>query len=178
MNIAFWQLHSHLYLKKSRVIWDSVLVSKCSIIYHWHVCDRSQNCICGTMVSLGSFWHFATTTHCIFAFWKNWPTLLYNHISKVFLKLTSITVASSNLARCSKFCCLMNSWYPKAQFFRSYFSNNLFYFFFMWFNYWKRSLILTYFPTFKARKVYGYTTHVLNVFLLKVWWEAQQELPS
>ena len=23
MYIAFWQLHSHLYLKKSRVIWDS-----------------------------------------------------------------------------------------------------------------------------------------------------------
>ena len=24
MYIAFWQLHSHLYLEKSRVIWDSV----------------------------------------------------------------------------------------------------------------------------------------------------------
>ena len=24
MYISFWQLHSHLYLEKSRVIWDSV----------------------------------------------------------------------------------------------------------------------------------------------------------
>ena len=26
MYIAFWQLHSHLYLEKSRVIWDIVVV--------------------------------------------------------------------------------------------------------------------------------------------------------
>ena len=32
MYIAFWQLHSHLYLENSRVIWDSVLlhVSDCA----------------------------------------------------------------------------------------------------------------------------------------------------
>ena len=29
------------------------------------------------IVSLGSFWQFSNTTHCIFAFFKNWPTLLY-----------------------------------------------------------------------------------------------------
>ena len=28
MYISFWQLHSHLYLEKSRVIWDSVVVSR------------------------------------------------------------------------------------------------------------------------------------------------------
>ena len=28
MYIAFWQLHSHLYLENSRVIWDSVRLAK------------------------------------------------------------------------------------------------------------------------------------------------------
>ena len=29
------------------------------------------------MAILGSFWHFATTTHCFFAFGKKGPGLLY-----------------------------------------------------------------------------------------------------
>ena len=29
MYIAFWQLHSHLYLEKSRVIWDSAYYDTC-----------------------------------------------------------------------------------------------------------------------------------------------------
>ena len=38
MYIAFWQLHSHLYLEKSRVIWDSAENARKKVIFRLSIC--------------------------------------------------------------------------------------------------------------------------------------------
>ena len=58
-------------------------VEKC-----WRILAKQFNLKNSKLVSFGSFWHFATTTHCNFAFWKIDPPY-YAHSNADWVWLSS-----------------------------------------------------------------------------------------